>query len=168
MALEIERKYLLAAFPAAEIEAGTLTVVSRHRIEQTYLAIHEDEELRLRRLTNVDTGETTCVHTFKRGSGLVREEIEVGIAPGLYEQLIERVAYAPLLKTRIACRTAGVDGYVEIDEYEQLKLLVAEVEFTDEASANAFVPPAWFGEEISSSKKYSNKAIWRKLQESEG
>ncbi|MCI3920068.1 adenylate cyclase [Paenibacillus sp. TRM 82003] len=166
MALEIERKFLLAEFPDGEAEAGRLRIESRRRIEQTYLAIHEEEELRLRKLTDLATGEAEYVHTFKRGRGIVREEIETTIAAGLYDQVIERVGYKPLVKTRTACRLAEGNRFVdiEIDDYEQLRLLVAEVEFPDEASANAFVPPSWFGEEISSSKTYSNKEIWRQLQ----
>ena len=37
----------------------------------------------------------------------------------------------------------------------------AEVEFQDEDSANAFVPPDWFGEDVTFSSKYHNSTLSR-------
>lgn len=38
-------------------------------------------------------------------------------------------------------------------------LYLAEVEFPDEASANAFVPPVWFGKDVTYSSDYHNSTL---------
>ena len=50
---------------------------------------------------------------------------------------------------------------VELDIFEDdlAPLVLAEVEFPDEESANAFVPPDWFGEDVTFSGKYHNSYL---------
>ncbi|REK71406.1 CYTH domain-containing protein [Paenibacillus paeoniae] len=162
MALEIERKFLLPRFPKAEIEANELVIRSEQRIEQTYLAIDENEELRVRRLTDLETGQVTHTHTFKSGNGLVREEVEYGISADIYAQIVSAFGFTPLTKNRITATWNG--RTIEIDNYDQIHLSVLEVEFPSLEEANAFQAPEWFGEDISSQKQYSNKTVWKQLQ----
>ena len=42
-------------------------------------------------------------------------------------------------------------------------LVLAEVEFPDEAAANDFRPPEWFGEEVTYDPAYTNAAMSRKV-----
>lgn len=162
MALEIERKFLLAEAPEQLIKDGVFTVLSRQRIEQTYLAIDAGQEVRVRKLVDAATGEVSHTHTFKSGNGLMREEIEYGISADIYEQLMTGRGLVPLTKDRI---TAQWDGrIVEIDVYDQIQLTVLEVEFDSEAAALSFAAPDWFGRDISSERQYSNKKVWRDLQ----
>ncbi|MFC4600868.1 CYTH domain-containing protein [Cohnella hongkongensis] len=163
MGTEIERKFLLAEFPDSVVREGKLTPIKEQRIEQTYLAIDEAQELRVRKIQDLATGELEYTHTFKNGRGLVREEIEYSISAGLYDQLIRALGAVPLTKVRT---TAEWDGtLVEIDTYDQIQLRVLEVEFESEEAALRFQAPEWFGPDISSSKEYSNKTVWKKLQE---
>lgn len=160
--LEIERKFLLADYPGSLLEDGTLRIKSEHRIQQTYLAMDANEELRVRKIVDLATGETTYTHTFKRGNGIAREEVEYAISENLYAQLIQAVRAIPLTKNRItAC---WGDTIVEIDRYDQIELTVLEVEFDSEAEAAEFAAPAWFGRDISAEKQYSNKTVWKQLQ----
>lgn len=162
MALEIERKFLLPEIPSVLIEEGTIQVQSEQRIEQTYLAIDENQEIRVRRIVDLATDKVSYTHTFKLGNGLSREEIEYSISEGIYEQIVQAFRLVPLTKNRI---TAEWDGrVVEIDSYDQIKLTVLEVEFDSEEAANTFVAPEWFGRDISSERQYSNKKVWRELQ----
>ncbi|MGO4549338.1 CYTH domain-containing protein [Paenibacillus sp. 2TAB23] len=164
MSLEIERKFLLPAFPSALIEQAKVQLVSEQRIEQTYLAIDENQELRVRRIVDLASGEVSYTHTFKLGNGLSREEIEYAISESIYEQIVKAFGFVALTKNRI---TAKWDGRtIEIDTYDQIELSVLEVEFDSEETANAFQAPEWFGEDISSERKYSNKKVWRELQAS--
>ena len=39
---------------------------------------------------------------------------------------------------------------------------LAEVEFPDEASANSFTPPHWFGEDVTFSSQYHNSNLSKK------
>lgn len=162
MSMEIERKYLLQIEPRNLIEDGTITPQSEQRIEQTYYAMDVDQELRVRRLQDVTTGEYSYTHTFKNGIGLAREEVEYSITQVIYDQIMDACGYVPLTKNRITALWNDIT--VEIDIYDQVDFVVVEVEFESMEAADQFVPPAWFGEEISFNKKYSNKAVWKNLQ----
>ncbi|WP_150265085.1 CYTH domain-containing protein [Paenibacillus tepidiphilus] len=162
MGMEIELKFLLPEYPEALIEAGELKVITRHSIDQTYLAIEDGQELRVRKVSDLDTGEVTYTHTFKDGKGISRQEIEYGISEGIYNQVIGMAKAIPLVKTRITGVWNGIT--VEIDLYTQLELSVLEVEFDSLEEAQSFQAPEWFGQDISEERKYSNKTVWRELQ----
>ncbi|WP_219834864.1 CYTH domain-containing protein [Paenibacillus sp. R14(2021)] len=162
MALEIERKFLLPEYPEQLIQDGVLVILSEQRIEQTYLAIDEQQEVRVRRIVDINSEDVQFTHTFKAGNGLAREEIEYGITASIYEQLTNARKLVPLTKNRITAQWEGLT--VEIDCYDQIQLTVLEVEFDSESAAHAFEPPAWFGRDISAERQYSNKKVWRDLQ----
>lgn len=162
MGMEIERKFLLPEYPAELIGQGQIQVLTRHSIDQTYLAIEEGQELRVRKITDLDTGEVTFTHTFKDGLGISRKEIEYEISAGLYKQMIDAVQKIALVKERVTAVWNGIT--IEMDFYSQLQLSVLEVEFDSLEAAQSFVPPAWFGRDVSIEKKYSNKTVWRELQ----
>ncbi|AZK48489.1 CYTH domain-containing protein [Paenibacillus lentus] len=163
MSLEIERKFLLREIPQALIEEGQLQLKSEHRIEQTYLALAGDQELRVRRIRDLATEEITYTHTFKKGHGLLREEIEYEISKEIYEQITRIHQSVPLTKNRVTADWSG--RIIEIDLYDQIDLMVLEVEFSSEEEATQFIPPVWFGLDISTNKEYSNKKVWKELQE---
>ncbi|TYP69569.1 CYTH domain-containing protein [Paenibacillus methanolicus] len=164
MGKEIERKYLLDAFPEAEVASGALKVLSRQTIYQTYLAYSEKEEIRVRQIED-EQGGRTYTHTFKSGHGMVREEIEYAISGEVYEQLLRRTKLTPLMKVRT---TVDCDGAkFEIDEYKQVNLTVVEAEFADLSAAQYFIPPAWFGRELGAEDEYRNKTLWLQLQTAE-
>ena len=55
---------------------------------------------------------------------------------------------------------------IELDVFENIfqegtnkPLILAEVEFPDVEDANAFVPPKWFGEDVTYSSKYHNSNL---------
>ncbi|MBD2872747.1 CYTH domain-containing protein [Paenibacillus arenilitoris] len=162
MSQEIERKFLLAEEPAILIGKQGLKVLSEQRIEQTYLAIDESQEIRVRRIVDLAGGGVTYTHTFKLGNGLSREEVEYSISEGIYGQLTQAFGYVPLTKNRITAEWES--KIVEIDVYDQIKLAVLEVEFESEEAANNFAAPDWFGRDISLERQYSNKKVWRELQ----
>ncbi|KHF33629.1 hypothetical protein CM49_04178 [Paenibacillus sp. P1XP2] len=76
--------------------------------------------------------------------------------------MIAKHGAVPLIKKRTTA--AWGNRLIEIDEYEQIELRVLEVEFASVSEAERFVPPAWFGRDISSDKRYSNKKVWKQLQ----
>jgi adenylate cyclase len=162
MSLEIERKFLLSKFPDVLVQKGTLHIRSEKRIEQTYLALDVTQELRVRRIMDLITGEVEFTHTFKRGNGLVREEIEYCISDKIYEQIVQAFDAVPLTKNRITAEWGDI--LIEIDCYDQIELIVVEVEFQSVEAATAFEAPDWFGQDISSEKQYSNKKLWNELQ----
>ncbi|WP_202078182.1 CYTH domain-containing protein [Caldalkalibacillus salinus] len=166
MGIEIERKYQLNQFPQEEIDSGRIQILASQIFEQTYLALSEEQEIRVRKAVYVDQEEKSVqyTHTFKKGHGMAREEIEYRIDEEIYNQLME--GKTPLVKKRTVVEYDKIS--MEIDEYKGFDLITVEVEFNTEEEALAFEPPSWFGEEVGSKKEYRNKTLWKSLQTSFG
>jgi len=153
--VEIERKWLVDEPPASALTQPA------DAIEQGYLAIGADgsEEVRVRR-----RGER-CFLTVKAGHGLARAEREVELTPEQFETLWPATRGRRLEKSRRELEeAAGGDGdrvVVELDVYEGglSGLVVAEVEFPDEAAARRFRAPAWFGQEVTDDDAYKNRRL---------
>lgn len=153
--VELERKWLIDAPPAAALE------VPGDAIDQGYLAIGEDgSEVRLRRRAE------TCSLTFKSGRGIVRRELEVELDARQFELLWPGTEGRRIEKTRRVLEgDRGPEDRgrvrIELDLYggTLAGLIVAEVEFADEAGARAFTAPPWFGEEVTENEGYKNRRL---------
>ena len=77
MAIEIERKYLLEAYPVELIQEGIIVVEKEQFIEQTYLALDGDQELRVRKITDLTSGRLEFTHTFKKGGALPGKKLNM-------------------------------------------------------------------------------------------
>lgn len=145
--IEIERKFLLREMPPG------LGACPFHLIDQGYLVPTGEVEVRMRQ-----QDEERWV-TFKRRSGLVREEINLPIGAEHWEELWPLTLGRRLTKRR---HEVPFGEYtVEIDVYggKNKGVVVAEVEFPSEAAAHAFEPPAWFGEEVTGRREYANPVL---------
>jgi adenylate cyclase len=144
--MEVERKFLVAKPP-------DLGDTESDEIEQGYLAIGSDGEVRLRR-----KGEK-LVLTAKRGSGISREEAEVELDREAFERLWPLTEGRRLHKRRHLI--PHDDLTIELDVYEGdlAGLLVAEIEFDSEDQARRFEPPGWIGEEVTGDERYLNETL---------
>jgi adenylate cyclase len=143
---EIERKFLVAQRPA------WLDGCRSEALDQGYLAIGPDDEVRIRR------SEDGARLTVKRGRGEERleEEVEIG-----EEQL---AVLWPLTEgRRVEKRRYRVDGdpAIEVDVYsgELEGLITAEVEFPSREDADRFSPPRWLGDEVTGHDRYANQQL---------
>lgn len=147
--MEIERKFLVATLPDD---------LDRHpssAIEQGYLAIEPGGvEVRVRRRDG------KAVLTAKAGTGRTRAEEEVAIDAGAFERLWPLTAGRRIEKVRHLIPAAG-GLTIELDVYggDLAGLVVAEVEFPDEAAADAFAPPAWLGADVTDEERYKNQRL---------
>lgn len=148
MAAEIERKFLIDRLPPR------LQEQERVEIEQGYLAIDPEAEVRLRRAG------ADCTLTVKRGAGESRKEYEVSLDPAQAEALWEACAGRRLRKRRYLVALDG-DLRAELDVYagELEGLRVVEVEFPSAERAAAFEPPDWFGRELTGDRRFANQAL---------
>jgi CYTH domain-containing protein/CHAD domain-containing protein len=148
MASEIERKFLPPALPPRANGA------ERVAIEQGYLALDGETEVRLRR-----AGDALRL-TVKHGRGESREEVEVELTADQFAALWPLAAGRSLRKTRLLVPLGG-GLRAEIDRYEgELEgLLVAEVEFPTEDESRAWEPPGWIGREVTGDAAYANQAL---------
>jgi adenylate cyclase len=147
--MEIERKFLVAERP-------DLQDVDPVEIEQGYLALPGERggaEVRLRRKQG------DHMLTVKGGSGRTRTEEEIPIDRKRFEALWPLTAGRRLAKVRHLIPHG--DREIELDVYrgDLEGLSVVEVEFPDEEAADAFEPPAWFGEEVTGKEQYLNETL---------
>jgi CYTH domain-containing protein len=153
---EIERKYLLDALPDAD------TLGSGTRIRQGYLAEDGDVEVRVR----ITPARSSL--TIKSGRGRSRTEVDIALAPADAESLWALTAPRRIDKTRYVVPLPPVGRHAtevaaEVDVYAGALagLRVVEVEFASAAAAAEFVPPAWFGREVTDDGRWSNASLAR-------
>ena len=149
MAMEIERKFLVARRP--DLEGA-----SRVEIEQGYLALGDgqgDAEVRLRRKND------ELYLTVKAGSGRTRVEEELELDREPFESLWPLTEGRRVAKTRHVLPYGKVD--IELDFYsgDLDGLEIAEVEFPDEETADEFEPPDWLAEEVTGDERYLNQTL---------
>lgn len=156
--MEIEKKFLVEEMPE------NLNRYSKKEIEQGYLS-SRNPVLRVRRSNN------DYFLTYKSRYGileandsdsLISNEVELPISSEAYYHLLEKSDYNIIRKTRYLIPlednlTAELDVFHEILE----GLIFLEVEFTDELSAKNFIPPSWFGQDVTLNDSYKNNYLIR-------
>ena len=165
--LEIERVFLLRGMPPLPASAEA------HRLEQGYLADEADEssrtgaagvfaEGRLRRWIRPD-GRVECFHTIKRGTGVVREEIERAIPEAEFDAAWPGTGSRRIRKTRY--RVPENDLTWEIDRFDGIHLVLAEVELpaVDHPAPVPSWLEGWIVREISEDPRYRNSELARRL-----
>lgn len=144
--MEVERKFLVTDPPDLE---GT----DSNEIEQGYLAIGADGEVRLRR-----KGDQLFL-TAKRGEGLSRQEAEIELDRERFDELWPLTDGRRLHKRRHVIPHDGLKIEVDVYEGELDGLVVAEIEFASEDAAREFDPPGWLGEEVTGDHRYLNETL---------
>ena len=161
--MEIERKFTVSQIPE-DLEKHTCLI-----IEQAYL--NTDPVIRIRRQNN------EYFLTYKGKGLLAREEYNLPLNKEAYEHLRTKADGNIISKKRYLFpidAPAFKDGYavpadlpaltIELDIFEPpfAPLVIAEVEFPDEDMANAFLPPAWFAEDVTYDRQYHNSNLSQK------
>ena len=145
--MEIERKYLITHIPF------DIAGYPFHQIEQAYLSTAP--------VVRVRQEDDTYYLTYKSKGLMAREEYNLPLTKESYEHLRSKADGRILTKKRYLIPMEGTEYTIELDiflgEYEGLKL--AEVEFPSEEAAHAFVPPEWFGREVTFTGEYQNSRL---------
>lgn len=145
--MEIERKYLIRQLP------DNYNAYPFLQIEQGYLST--DPVVRIRRQ---DDG---YYLTYKSNGLMVREEYNLPLTEHAYFHLREKIDGRLISKKRYLLPLTDTLT-IELDIFDEgslAPLMLAEVEFPSEEAANAFVPPEWFGEDVTFSGKYHNSTL---------
>lgn len=147
--MEIERKYLIKNLP------DNLEQYPCKHIAQGYL--NTDPVVRIRRSNDKYT------LTYKGKGLMVREEYNLPLNAESFEHLKSKIDGILIEKRRYLIPFAG-KYTIELDIFEDelAPLQLAEVEFETEEDANSFVPPDWFGEDVTFSTDYHNSTLSRK------
>lgn len=146
--MEIERKFLIKKLP------DNLTSYKARKIEQAYLCT--DPVVRVRRDNDV------YYLTYKSKGMIVRDEYNLPLTKEAYGHLLAKADGNIITKTRYEIPEKD-NLTIELDVFEGKfdGLLLAEVEFASEEEALGYIPPEWFGEDVSNSTKYHNSTLSR-------
>ena len=141
--MEIERKFLIKNMP------DNLEQYKYHDIEQAYLCTSPVVRIRKQ--------DDEYYLTYKSKGMMAREEYNLPLGREGYEHLLPKADGNILTKRRYLIPLD--DGHmVELDVFDGVKkgLIMAEVEFESEEAAKEFIPPEWFGEEVTYDSRYHN------------
>ncbi len=149
--MEIERKFLIDKIP----DSIDLSSLKCRRIEQGYLCT--EPVVRVRR-DNDD-----YYLTYKSKGLMAREEYNLPLNEAAYNTLIKKADGNIITKTRYEIPEKN-NLTIELDIFEGKfsGLLLAEVEFSSEAEALAYTPPAWFGKDVTNDASYHNSNMAKK------
>lgn len=145
MGIEIERKYLINRLPEQP------ETYPYHLIEQAYLT--KDPTIRVRKQDEL------YFLTYKGKGTLAHEEYNLPLTKEAYETLVAKTDSRLIRKKRILIPYQ--EYTIELDCFEApfAPLIVAEVEFSSIDEANAFLPPCWFGREVTDDRRYCNSYL---------
>ena len=147
--MEIERKYLITQLPF-DPEQYPCKI-----IQQGYLST--DPVVRVRRSND------RYILTYKGAGLMVREEYNLPLTKESYEHLLQKADGTIISKKRYLI-PYNENLTIELDLFQDdlAPLMLAEVEFESEEDANAFVPPDWFGRDVTFESTYHNSTLSRK------
>ena len=162
--MEIERKFTITKLPE------NLESYPCHIIEQAYL--NTDPVVRIRR------EDDTFYLTYKGKGFLAREEYNLPLNEASYYHLREKADgnviskkryVIPILNpqfnmTQLSSSEFSIDQCslsVELDIFEPpfAPLIIAEVEFPDKETAEAFLPLDWFSQDVTNDPAYHNSNL---------
>ena len=148
--MEIERKFLIKQLPA------DLKTYPFRLLEQGYL--NTDPVVRVRK------EDDEYYLTYKGKGFLAREEYNLPLNADAYAHLIEKADGNIIRKKRYRIPIDGTGLTIELDIFDApfAPLILAEVEFESIDQAQGFVPPEWFGEDVTENREYSNSYLSRK------
>lgn len=146
--MEIERKFLIPQLPK-----NLSDYPSRH-LEQAYLCTNP--------VVRVRKDDDNYILTYKSKGFLAREESNLPLTKESYEHLKQKADDNIISKQRyvIPYKTYTIELDVFCKPFAPL--ILAEVEFPTEEEALAFLPPDWFGEEVTYSSEYHNSTLSQK------
>lgn len=160
---EIEKKYTVKKLPDG-LEHHPCII-----IEQAYL--NTDPVVRVRRSDDKYT------LTYKSSGLMAREEYNLALDEASYRHLSQKADGNVISKKRYVLPLENPhfqDSFIprknlsltiELDIFEPpfAPLIIAEVEFPDEQTANAFIPPEWFDEDVTFNPKYHNSNLSKRM-----
>ena len=143
---EIERKFLIKELPK--------NLEKYKKIEMTQGYLNTNPVVRVRRENN------DYFLTYK-GSGLLsHSEYNLPLNEEAFKHLLSKCDGIIISKIRYKIPLEnGLVAELDIFNGDLSALKLVEVEFESVDAANAFTPPTWFGEDVTTDKRYHNSYI---------
>lgn len=154
---EIERKFLIEAFPA------NLPLKQQLNVCQAYLST--EPEVRIRR-TETAGKDMEYFLTIKSSGALVRREVEISICAEHFYVLAEMAPYS-FIKKKLHIYELPNGLHLEcssVDEGSSFEFMYAEVEFSSVEEAENFIPCFNYVAEITHCTDYQMKNYWKRTR----
>lgn len=146
--MEIERKFLIQTLPE------NLEQYKSKHIEQGYL--NTNPVVRIRK------ADETYTLTYKGSGFMCREEFNLPLNAESFAHLKEKIDGILIQKRRyLIPLTDKLTIELDVFEGKLAPLMLAEVEFETEEDAKNFIPPAWFGKDVTFCGDYQNSRLSR-------
>lgn len=146
--MEIERKFLIKK----DCLPSNLSTYSFYQIEQAYLCTNP--VVRIRRQNE------QFYLTYKANGLMAREEYNLPLTQDAYEHLKTKADGILLSKKRyLIPEKNGLTIELDVFNKPYEGLFLAEVEFSSKEAALQYLPPDWFGEEVTYSARYHNSTL---------
>lgn len=146
--MEIERKFLVDSLP------HFVSHCKFTKIEQSYLS--KTPQIRIRR------EDDSFILTHKGEGTLCRSEDEEQITEHEYNSYLASAITHPICKIRyfVPLQDGNIAQVDKFDGYLR-GLITVEVEFSSIEDSEIFIPPSWFGREVTEDENYKNKNLAR-------
>lgn len=171
--IEIERKYLLKRlpenlddYPVKIIEQGYLNtepVVRVRRANDKYILTIKGRGLMARTEYNIELDEDSYNHLIKKSDGNIisKKRYIIPLENPCFGEKSDIQGSSDSQPDSSAHISAPLTIELDVFEPPFAPLIMAEVEFPDIETANAFVAPEWFGEEVTNDFHYHNSYMSR-------
>lgn len=144
--MEIERKYLIRRLPE------NLSQYQCKKIAQGYICTNP--------VVRIRKSDDEYYLTYKGKGLMAREEYNLPLTQEGYEHMLPKIDGRLIEKSRYLIPLEGkLIAELDIFEGDLAPLIIVEVEFDSLDEANSFIPPEWFGEDVTESRKYHNSNL---------
>ena len=144
--MEIERKFKIKSLPS------NLESYANQKMIQCYLCT--SPVVRIRRSND------EFYLTYKGSGMMAREEYNLPLTEEAFYHLLPKADGIIIEKTRYLIPIDdNLTAELDIFEGAHKSLIIVEVEFSSIEEANSFVPPDWFGEDVTNSILYHNSYL---------
>lgn len=144
--VEIERKYLIRRLPE------NLSQYQCKKIAQGYICTNP--------IVRIRKSDDEYYLTYKGKGLMAREEYNLPLTQEGYEHMLPKIDGRLIEKSRYLIPLDGkLTAELDIFEGDLAPLIIVEVEFDSLDAANSFIPPEWFGEDVTESRKYHNSNL---------
>ena len=147
----------LSQFPCLMIEQAYLCtnpVVRIRRQNEDYYLTYKGKGLMAREEYNLPLNKEAYGHLLSKADGNI-------ISKKRYLVPIDTPAFAAHYKP--SGKPPALTVELDVFEPPFAPLILAEVEFPDVETADAFLPPAWLGEDVTNEVEYHNSTMSRKI-----
>ena len=146
--MEIERKFIITR----DKLPSDYSVYPHNELEQAYIIT--EPVLRIRRKDD------EYILTYKGPGFMSRKEEEFPLSEEAYNKLLSKTEGIVISKTRYRLPESN-NLTIELDIFHKNLegLILAEVEFPDEKTANEYIPPSWFDRDVTMDGTFHNSNL---------